>query len=82
MRKIKWTYLARDYFLAIRSSRIQKNILIGLRHAKKYPRMFPLGKSKKHPQARVIVEDHFVVLYEFNEDELVVIAIYHQRQIY
>ena len=82
MRKIRWTYLAQDYFLAISSSRIQKKILMGLHNARKFPQMFPLGKSKKYTQARLIVQNPFVVLYEFNEDELVVIAIYHQRQRY
>ena len=82
MRKIKWTYLAQDYFLEIRSSRLQKKIIMGLQHARKFPQMFPLGKSKKFPHARLIVENPFVVLYEFNEDELIVIAIYNQRQRY
>lgn len=84
MRKIKWTNQAMERFLEIRSSRVQRKILEGLNDAKRFPQMFPSGKSKHYRHARALVERPFpfVLLYKFDDISLTVIAIYHQRQRY
>jgi len=82
MRKIKWSYLAQEYFLSIRSNRIRSKVLTALDNAHRFPKMYPASKSVRYPDARAIVIKPFVILYEFDEESLIVIAIYHQKRIY
>lgn len=82
MLKIKWTVQAETRFLAIESRRIRRRILACLESAARFPRMFPRARSHLYPGLRAIVVKPFVVLYSFSADDLVVVAVYHQRQDY
>ncbi|MEW6424112.1 MAG: type II toxin-antitoxin system RelE/ParE family toxin [Bacillota bacterium] len=82
MRAIKWTFEARTRFLTIESRRIQERILASLENAARFPGMFPRAKSRLYPELRAIPVKPFIVLYDFNGEVLVVVAVYHQKQHY
>jgi len=68
--------------LAVESRRVQDKILGCLESATRFSRMFPRAKSRVYPGLRAIVVSPFIVLYDFDDENLVVVTVYHQRQNY
>lgn len=82
MRTIKWTLEAQARFLAVDSRRVQERIVGCIESAARFPQMFPRAKSRVYPGLRAIVVSPFVILYDFDDENLMVVTVYHQKQSY
>lgn len=81
MRAIRWSRQSRDYLTkSVRSPTKRRAILDCVELAAGFPEVYAVARSERYQGLRAITTvPPFVLLYRFNEELLVVVALFHGR---